>query len=109
MDGWGPERSRYSQRAGRQACRTPLQPQASQQGGRLIQSHPRGEEGGGQGHPQDEGPGFEGQEKDAELTTGTSWWSAAKTLCSQCRDSGLIPGEGNSIPHAATKDSVCSN
>lgn len=68
VDGWGPERSRCSQRPVRQACTEHLcSLQASQQSGEgLIQSHPRGRRKEvGKVTLRDEGHGFEGPGKDA--------------------------------------------
>lgn len=38
-----------------------------------------------------------------ERKAGTSWWSVAKSLCSQCRGVGSIPGGEDYIPHTTIK------
>ena len=94
VDGWGPERSRCSQRPGRQVCTEhlcSLKPRS--RAGRLIQSHPGGRRKEvGKVTLRDEGHGFEGQEKDAEINNRDfPGGPAAKTLCSQCRDPRFDP------------------
>ena len=98
VDGWGPERSRRGQRPGREACTEHLfSLKPCSRAGRLIQSHPRGRRKEvGKVTLRDEGHGFEGQEKDAEINNrDCPGGLAAKTLCSQCRGPRFDPWSGN--------------
>ena len=97
VDGWGPERSRCSQRPGRQVCTEhlcSLKPRS--RAGRLIQSHP-----GGGGRRWARSPsGMKGTDLRARrrmlrLTTGTSLVVQRLRLCAPSAGiPGLIPGEG---------------
>ena len=73
--------------------RTPLQPQASQQSGEADSKPSWGRRKEvGKVTLRDEGHGFEGQEKDAEINNRDfPGGPAAKTLCSQCRDPRFDP------------------